>query len=99
MIKILAIICACISLICEFSSYWKQISKTLKTKQSIQVSSSAYLFKIAKIFFNLINLFIFSNYIGFAMEAAALCICIAALMVVAHFKPSDWKLFDFKIGQ
>jgi hypothetical protein len=92
MIKVIGICCASIALFFEFSSYWKQITKTLRSKHSNQVSSSAYLYKMAKIFFNLINLAIFANWVGFGMESAALIICMMALTVVAHFKPKGWKL-------
>jgi len=87
--------CASVALFFEFSSYYRQIKKTLRAKHSNQVSSSSYLFKMAKIFFNLINLYIFSNWVGFGMEAAALVICVAALSVVAHFKPKGWRLVHF----
>jgi len=95
MLKLIGVACATIALFFEFSSYWKQITKTLRAKHSNQVSSSAYLYKIAKISFNLINLAIFANWVGFGMEAAALLICIMALTVIAHFKPRKWRLFHF----
>jgi len=95
MIKLVGVACAGIALFFEFSSYWKQITKTLRAKHSNQVSSSAYLYKIAKISFNLINLSIFANWVGFGMEAAALLICVMALTVIAHFKPKKWRLFHF----
>jgi len=95
MIRLIGIACASIALFFEFSSYWKQITKTLRAKHSNQVSSSAYLYKMAKIFFNLINLAIFANWVGFTMETASLVICIAALTVVAHFKPKGWRLIHF----
>ena len=91
----IGIACACIALCFEFASYYKQITKTLRSKHSNQVSSSAYLYKIGKISFNLINLAIFSNWVGFTMECAALIICVTALTVVAHFKPKGWKLIHF----
>lgn len=95
MIRILGMACASIALYFEFSSYWKQITKTLRAKHSNQVSSSSYLYKIAKISFNLVNLAIFANWVGFGMEVAALIICITALAVVAHFKPRGWRLIKF----
>jgi hypothetical protein len=95
MIKVIGACCAGIALFFEFSSYWKQITKTLRSKHSNQVSSSAYLYKMAKISFNLINLAIFANWVGFTMESASLVICIAALIVVAHFKPKKWRLIHF----
>jgi hypothetical protein len=94
MIKLIGASCAIIALFFEFSSYWKQIAKTFRSGHSNQVSSSAYLFKICKISFNLINLSIFANWVGFGMEAAALVVCISALAVIAHFKPKKWKLFN-----
>ena len=95
MLRLIGIACAAIALFFEFSSYFRQIKKTLRTKHSNQVSSSSYLFKMAKIAFNLINLAIFSNWVGFGMESAALVICVAALTVIAHFKPKGWKLVNF----
>lgn len=95
MLRLIGVTCAVIALFFEFSSYYKQITKTLRARHSNQVSSSAYLYKIAKISFNLINLSIFANWVGFGMEAAALVICISALTVIAHFKPRGWRLFHF----
>ena len=95
MLRLVGIACAMIALFFEFSSYWKQIAKTLRAKHSNQVSSSAYLYKIAKISFNLVNLAIFANWVGCFMEAAALLICIIALVIIAHFKPKKWRLFNF----
>jgi len=95
MLRLIGIACASVALFFEFSSYYRQIKKTLRVGHSNQVSSSSYLFKIGKISFNLINLAIFANWVGFSMEAAALVICIAALSVIAHFKPKGWRLFHF----
>jgi hypothetical protein len=95
MLKLIGITCAAIALFFEFSSYYRQIRKTLRARHSNQVSSSSYLFKIAKIFFNIINLSIFANWVGVSMEAAALIICVAALSVISHFKPKGWRLVNF----
>lgn len=95
MLRLIGVACATIALFFEFSSYYRQIKKTLRAGHSNQVSSSSYLFKIGKISFNLINLAIFANWVGFGMEAAALVVCVAALTVIAHFKPRGWKLFHF----
>ena len=95
MIRAIGIVCATIALFFEFSSYWKQITKTLRAKHSNQVSSSAYLYKSAKISFNMVNLAIFANWVGFGMEGAALIICIMALTVISHFKPKGWRLIHF----
>lgn len=99
MLRLIGIICATIAITFDFLSYYKQIHKTLKAKHSNQVSSSSYLFKIAKILFNLINLAIFSNFVGCFMEGMALIICIIALMIICHFKPRGWHLIDFKMGK
>ncbi len=95
MIRVLGIVCATAALVFEFSSYWKQITKTIRSKHSNQVSSSAYLYKMAKITFNLINLAIFANWVGFSMEVASLLICVTALAVIARFKPRGWRLVHF----
>lgn len=94
MLRLIGIICAVIAISFDFASYWKQIAKTLRQRHSNQVSSSSYLFKIAKIVFNIINLAIFSNFVGVSMEAAAFLICVAALSVICHFKPKGWHLFS-----
>lgn len=95
MIKLVGVICAGTALFFDFSSYWKQITKSIRSKHSNQVSSSSYLYKIAKILFNLVNLAIFSNWVGFGMESGALIICIAALAVISYYKPKGWKLIHF----
>lgn len=95
MLRLIGICCALTAISFDFASYWKQISKTLRQRHSNQVSSSSYLYKIAKIIFNIVNLSIFCNWVGVSMETAALLICVAALSVVAHFKPRGWRLVNF----
>jgi len=85
--------CIAIALVLEFASYYKQIAKTLRTKKSTQVSSTAYLLKIAKYVFTLIGLALYSNWVGFGLEVGALIICCVALYIVARFKPKGWRLF------
>lgn len=89
----LGIVCVAIALILELASYWKQIAKTLRTKHSKDVSSTAYVLKIAKYIFTLIGLAIYSNWVGFGLEVAALTICLAAFYVIVRYKPRGWRLF------
>lgn len=76
-------------------SYWRQIAKTIKTKKSSQVSSMAFIYKIAKAFCALIGLSIYRNFAGMGMEIFMLLVYIVSLMVIAHFKPKGWKLLNF----
>lgn len=85
--------CITIALILEAGSYYRQIAKTLRTKRSAQVSSTAFLYKIAKYGFTLIALMIYSNWVAFGIEVAALTFCCWALYTVIKFKPKKWKLF------
>jgi len=85
--------CIAIALFLEFASYYKQIAKTIRTKKSAQVSSTAYLLKIAKYIFTIIGLALYSNWVGLGLEMGALIICCVALYIVARFKPKNWRLF------
>lgn len=87
------ITCIIIALFLELASYYKQIAKTLRTKKSSQVSSTAYLLKIAKYIFTLIGLALYANWVGFLLEVGALVICITALIIIIKFKPKTWSLF------
>lgn len=85
--------CVATALFLEFASYYKQIAKTIRTKKSAQVSSTAYLLKIAKYIFTLIGLALYANWVGFLLEVGALIICCVALCIVAQYKPKNWSLF------
>jgi uncharacterized membrane protein len=87
------VVCIAIALALEFASYYKQIAKTIRTKKSAQVSSTAYLLKIAKYIFTLIGLALYSNWVGFGLEVGALIICCVALYIVAKYKPRGWSLW------
>lgn len=89
----IGISCVAIALVLELASYWKQIVKTLRDRNSDHVSSSAYMLKIAKYVFTLVGLAIYSNWVGFGLEVAALTICLAAFYVICRFKPKGWRLF------
>jgi uncharacterized protein with PQ loop repeat len=92
--KIVGVSCIAIALILELLSYYKQIAKTLRTKHSSQVSSTAYVFKILKYIFTIIGLAVYANWVGLGLEAAALTICVVALSIIIRYKPKGWKLFS-----
>lgn len=84
--------CVALALFFDTVSYWKQIVKTVKSKKSSQVSTSAYLYKIGKALFAMGGLAIYSNYVGMLMETFMLAIYIVSLIVIAHYKPKKWRL-------
>lgn len=92
MIKFVGAVCVTIACFLDLSSYYRQISKTLRTKKSAQISSTAYIMKCAKILFNMTGLAIFANWVGFGMEGAALIFCLAAFGIIVKYKPRGWKL-------
>ena len=95
MLKIIGIICATGSILFDLASYYKQIAKTLRTKKSTQVSSSAYLMKLGHYTCSVIALALFLNWAGFIMEMFAFIACIICFYLVIKFKPKDWSLFHF----
>ena len=90
----IATLCVGIALFLDSMSYYKQIKKTLRTKKSSQVSSSAFLYKIAKALFAIIGLAIYNNRVGLGMEAFMLVVYCISLAVIAHYKPKNWRLFS-----
>ena len=74
-------------------SYYRQIRKTLLTKKSSQVSSTSFLYKIAKAVCALGGLAIYSNWTGVVMESFMLVVYIISLLVIIRFKPKNWHLF------
>jgi uncharacterized protein with PQ loop repeat len=94
MINIIGVSCVVIALILELASYYRQIAKTLKTRHSSQVSSTAYMLKIAKYIFTLVGLGVYVNWVGFGLEFAALVICLIAFSIIVKYKPKGWHLFD-----
>lgn len=93
MIKLIGSALVFASVFFDLYSYWKQISKTLREKDSKDVSSSAYLMKIGHYICSTISLSIFANWVGFGMEFAAFLMCLVTLLLVAKYKPKGWKLF------
>jgi hypothetical protein len=86
--------CVTIAVILELTSYYKQIAKTIRTKRSAQVSSSAFVYKIVKYLVTLAALAIYANWVAFGIEVAALSFCVWALYTIAKFKLKGWKLFE-----
>lgn len=85
-------VCVTLALLLDSASYYKQIAKTLRTKRSKDVSSSAYLYKICKAILASVGLLIFSNYVGLAMELVLLVVYFISLYVICLYKPKGWKL-------
>jgi uncharacterized protein with PQ loop repeat len=81
-----------IALFLDSMSYYKQIKKTIRTKKSSQVSSSSFLYKIAKALFAMVGLSIYNNRVGLGMESFMLIIYAISLAVIAHYKPKGWRL-------
>jgi uncharacterized protein with PQ loop repeat len=92
-IKFIGSTCVGAALLLDTLSYYKQIIKTIQTKKSSQVSSSSYLYKIAKAICAILGLIIYSNFVGVGMEIFMLLIYIISLIVIARFKPKNWRLF------
>lgn len=82
-----------LALFLDTMSYYKQIKKTLTTKRSSQVSSSSFLYKIAKAFCALVGLAIYSNWTGVIMETFMLVVYAISLAIIARYKPKNWHLF------
>jgi uncharacterized protein with PQ loop repeat len=93
MIYHIATLAVALALFLDTISYYKQIAKTLKTKRSGQVSSSSFLYKIAKAGCALVGLGIYKNFVGMAMECFMLVVYIVTLIVICRFKPKGWRLW------
>lgn len=85
-----------VSVLLDLGSYWKQSAKTLRTKRSANVSSSAYMLKLGHYVCSIVSLTIFSNWVGLGMEFAAFLFCLVTFTLVIKYKPRGWKLFDSK---
>jgi uncharacterized protein with PQ loop repeat len=92
-LHIIGVTCITIAVILELASYYKQVAKTLRTKKSGNVSSSAYMYKLAKYIFTIIALMIYSNWVGVGIEVAALIMCVITLWIICRYKPRGWRLF------
>jgi uncharacterized protein with PQ loop repeat len=85
-----------IALYLDTLSYYRQIKKTLRTKRSSQISSTSFLYKIAKALFALTGLAIYRNFVGMGMEVFMGLVYIVSLIIVCRYKPRGWKLFGGK---
>lgn len=92
----LANILVFIALFLDAASYYRQIKKVWITKRSSQVSSTSFLYRIAKALCAITALYIYKNFVGFGMECFMFCIYIVSLTVVAKYKPKTWKLIEWK---
>ena len=93
MMRTVGSICIGSALLLDTLSQYKQIAKIFRVKHSNQVSSSAYMLKIVKVFFSMTGLAIYMNYVGLGMEFFMLLVYITAFIVVIKYKPKNWKLF------
>lgn len=88
----IASVSVAIALALDTASYWRQIKKTIRTKKSSQVSTTAFLYKIAKALFAMGGLAIYKNFVGLGMEIFMIIIYIVSLAIIAHYKPKNWSL-------
>jgi uncharacterized protein with PQ loop repeat len=93
MIESIASIAVASALALDTASYWRQIKKTIRTKKSSQVSSTSFLYKIAKALCALVGLSIYRNFVGVGMEIFMLVVYAVSLCVIIHFKPKGWSLW------
>lgn len=94
MLHTIGVILATIAVAFDFASYYKQITKTLNTKRSKDVSTRAYMAKLLHYFCSILALAIFANWLGFLMELAAAIVCAICFAIVIKFKPKNWRLFS-----
>lgn len=89
----IATICVAVALWLDTLSYYRQIRKTLKSKKSSQVSSTAFLYKIGKVAFAMAGLALCSNWVGLSMEAFMLIVYVVSLWIIVKYKPKSWKFW------
>lgn len=94
MLRTFGAILATCAVLFDFENWYKQINKTLRTKQSSQISSSALMAKIGHYFCSISSLLIFANWLGAGMEIIALTCCLTLFCLVVKYKPRGWKLFS-----
>lgn len=93
MIKTIGCLLVSASVFFDIYSYWKQVVKTLREKESKDVSTSSYIMKIVHYLCSIGALVIFMNWAGLIIETVPLICCLVVLAVVAKYKPKGWKLF------
>jgi membrane protein YdbS with pleckstrin-like domain len=89
----LATLSVAVALFLDTASYWRQIKKTIKTKRSSQISTTAFLYKIGKAVCALLGLSIYKNWVGVGMELFMVLVYIVSLYVIARYKPRGWELW------
>lgn len=85
--------CVGTALFLDTLSYYRQIKKTLRSKKSSQISSTAFLYKIGKVAFAMTGLALSMNWVGFTMEIFMLLVYIVSLWVIVKYKPRGWSLW------
>jgi len=95
MLKLIGIVCAIGSITFDLLSYYKQIAKTLKTKKSSQVSSTAYMMKLGHYTCSVIALMLFSNWAGLTMEMFAFAACLVCFRTRYKVQTSWVEAFSF----
>ena len=85
--------CVVLALLLDSMSYYRQVAKIRRTERSTQVSSSQYIYKMAKAIFALIGLAIYSNFVGMGLEIFMLLVYIASFIVVIKYKPKNWSFW------
>ena len=93
MLRIIGALLAVCAVLFDFANWYKQINKTLRTKHSSQISSSALLAKIGHYCCSVTSLLIFANWLGAGMEMIALTCCFITFSLVIKYKPKNWRLF------
>jgi hypothetical protein len=89
----IATVCVLIALWLDTLSYYRQIKKTIRTKKSSQVSSTAFLYKIGKVFFAMTGLALCANWVGLTMEIFMMVVYVVSLAIIIKYKPKTWKLW------
>ena len=95
-LKVLGTILVTTAITLNVGNYWKQITKTIRTKQSTQVSTSAYMMNIGHYICSVVSLAIFSNWVGCIAEATAGLACFVTFLLVVKYKPKNWHLINRK---
>jgi hypothetical protein len=84
------------AVILNVGNYYKQMRKTVLTKHSTQVSTSAYMMNIGHYICSVAALAIFSNWVGCIEEATAGLACFVTFLLVVKYKPKRWHLINRK---
>ena len=94
MVNLVVSICVGAALFLDTLSYYRQIKKTLQSKRSSQVSSTAFLYKIGKVAFAITGLALCSNWVGAIMEFFMLLVYVISLWIIIKHKPKSWSFWS-----